>query len=177
MNGTPRQQAAFHAMQLAGIRRIMADYDPLLVGTIPLAIDIDSSDLDIIHRAADKFQFAHVVHENFSRCAGFSYRVEEVRGKLSFIANFQAHGFQFELFAQNVPVLEQAAYRHMLVEYRLLEIGGSDARATIRELKQNGVKTEPAFAEYFGIQGDDPFEALLKLAKLDEEALRKAVGR
>jgi hypothetical protein len=38
------------------------------------------------------------------------------------------------------------------------------------------MKTEPAFARYFKIQGD-PYEALLQLAGLNEEGLRAAVAR
>jgi hypothetical protein len=91
----------------------------------------------------------------------------------AWVANFYAHGFEFELFAQQKPTSQQTAYKHLVVEYQLLEIGGQQAREPIRELKQQGLKTEPAFARYFDIQHDDPFEALLDLSKLDYAELQK----
>ena len=42
----------------------------------------------------------------------------------------------------------------MVVEARLLELGGDPARQAIRRLKQSGLKTEPAFARYFQLEGD-----------------------
>lgn len=38
-------------------------------------------------------------------------------------------------------------------------------------LKSNGWKTEPAFAEVLGLEGD-PYEALLELSKLPRSAIR-----
>jgi Domain of unknown function (DUF4269) len=62
----------------------------------------------------------------------------------------------------------------MIVEARLLEMGGQDARRAIRQMKNAGLKTEPAFACYFKIKGD-PYEALLELSSLSEEELRKFI--
>jgi hypothetical protein len=61
------------------------------------------------------------------------------------------------------------------VEYRLLQIGSGTAQAAIRNLKQEGLTTEAAFALYFGIEGDDPYDALLALADLDDEALKSRI--
>jgi hypothetical protein len=62
----------------------------------------------------------------------------------------------------------------MVVEARLLSIGGEEARREIRYLKRCGLKTEPAFARYFRLAGD-PFEVLLELSRLGEEELRDRV--
>ena len=70
---------------------------------------------------------------------------------------------------------DQYAYRHMIVEARLLKIGGPAARPAIRRLKREGRKTEPAFAHYFDLEGD-PYETLLELDGLDVDALRAHVG-
>ncbi|HRF37192.1 MAG TPA: DUF4269 domain-containing protein, partial [Saprospiraceae bacterium] len=56
----------------------------------------------------------------------------------------------------------QNAYRHLLIEARLLEERGPEFRQQIIELKQQGVKTEPAFARLLGLEGD-AYEALLRL--------------
>jgi len=41
-------------------------------------------------------------------------------------------------------------------------------------LKLAGSKTEPAFAQYFKLEGD-PYEVLVQLSYLDDEALRERV--
>ncbi|MNY83296.1 hypothetical protein D3C86_2259750 [compost metagenome] len=50
----------------------------------------------------------------------------------------------------------------MYVEYNLLSIHGEQFRQHIIELKKQGLKTEPAFAQALGIKGD-PYLELLKL--------------
>jgi hypothetical protein len=49
----------------------------------------------------------------------------------------------------------------MLIEHRLLLKHGEAFKNKVIELKQNGLKTEPAFAKLLGIEGD-PYEELLK---------------
>jgi hypothetical protein len=82
--------------------------------------------------------------------------------------------FPIQVFGQPRPVIEQNAYRHMVVEGRLLAIGGEKARQEIQRLKRNGLKTEPAFARYFNLQGD-PYEVLLQLSRLNESELKSKV--
>lgn len=59
-----------------------------------------------------------------------------------------------EVFAQARPVRAQRARRHLVAERRLLEAAGEGGAEKIRRLKRRGVKTEPAFAEYFTLPGD-----------------------
>jgi Domain of unknown function (DUF4269) len=172
LNGTERQRAAYRAMRYVGIERILAGFDPLLVGTIPLNIDIESSDLDILLEIPDQFQFAQVLFPHFAHYTNFRYRSKTMAASTAWVVNFFAHGFEFELFAQQKPTSEQVAYQHMVIEHRLLEIGGQALHQAIRELKRQGLKTEPAFAQYFSLQDDDPYAALLTLLELDNEALQ-----
>ena len=65
-----------------------------------------------------------------------------------------------ELFAQPRPVEEQNGYLHLIAEARLLREGGEEALQAIRQLKFEGVKTEPAFGQYFCLPGD-PYESLV----------------
>ena len=58
----------------------------------------------------------------------------------------------------------------MVVEARLLRHGGPEVRHKIRQLKGQGLKTEPAFAAVFGLPGD-PYQTLLALAELPEDTL------
>lgn len=153
---------------------LLHSYTPVLAGTFPLAIDIETSDLDIICCAADLTVFARRVTEIFGKHTGFRIAHKVIRDDPCVVANFHFQGFEIEIFGQNRPVEQQNAYRHMQVEARLLELGGDAARQGIRRLKQNGLKTEPAFARYFDLEGD-PYDTLLRLADLDDEELKKMV--
>lgn len=164
-SGTARQRMAHEALASLGILGDLSQYSPVLCGTIPIDLDIPGSDLDIICRAADLDAFEANVRRLYLAMANFRSRRSVRNGLPSAVVSFGYTGFDIELFAQDRPVTAQNAYRHMLVEARLLEIGGPAAREKIRALKQTGLKTEPAFAAYFNLSGD-PYETLLSLAEL-----------
>jgi hypothetical protein len=166
--GTPRQRSAYAV--LAAVMADLADYQPILTGTIPLDIDIPDSDLDVICYADDLKRFFERVKIKYSHDDCFQIAQYPINGVDSVVANFWRDGFQIEIFAQPIPVFEQNAYRHMVVEARLLQIGGDDAKHTIRALKASGMKTEPAFAQYFGLDGD-PYQTLLALYGLSDDEL------
>ena len=63
----------------------------------------------------------------------------------------------------------------MLVEYRILQLANGKLHQAIRKMKKAGIKTEPAFAQYFKLEGD-PYQALLELEKLDERSLKKRLN-
>jgi len=83
------------------------------------------------------------------------------------VARFTLDGIFIELFGQALYVDPQRAYRHMIIESRLLDLFGKDVRNNIREIKLSGLKTEPAFGQYFKLEGD-PYLALLELEKLSD---------
>src|SRR5262245_13391819 len=176
LRGTQRQQDAYRVLQILNLFRTLQDYAPILVGTIPLDIDIEQSDLDIICEAHDLVCFRHDVTKAFAQQAHF--RVHETRkdNLPAVVASFTAAEFSIEIFGQPRPVTDQNGYRHMAVEARLLAFGGEEARTRIRELKRAGLKTEPAFARYFRLAGD-PYQVLLYLAQLSDDALAATVAR
>lgn len=141
---------------------ILQDFDPIVVGTIPIGIDIDSSDLDIICFWQDQHFFNRKLADNFMIFEAFQIRIVTINSELTTIANFHIDHLEFEIFGQNVPSKSQFGYRHMLVENKLLLERGEDFRQEIINLKQQGYKTEPAFAKVLGMEGD-PYQALLKL--------------
>jgi hypothetical protein len=161
-DGNERQRSAFQALQSLGVFSVLRDHTPVLVGTLPIAVDVADSDLDIVCEARDLDGFERQVTAAFGACEGFRIKRKLIKGVESVIASFVHAGFPIELFGQQRPVTEQDAYRHMVVEARLLESAGEAARREIRRLKRAGLKTEPAFARYFGLEGD-PYEALLRL--------------
>jgi hypothetical protein len=138
-------------------------------GTRP-DIDVPGSDLDIVCYAADVEAFAQHLHDAFGHCDTFVLQHTVVDGLPTVIGQFTSRGFPIEIFGQPRPVMEQHAVRHMVVEERLLRHGGPEVRRQIRHLKGQGLKTEPAFAVVFGLPGD-PYQTLLQLAELDEDAL------
>jgi hypothetical protein len=175
LDGNERQREAYHALQRLQVFDVLRDYAPVLVGTIPIAIDVVESDLDIVCEAHDLDAFQHDVTVAFGQEEGFRVKRSLKRGIPSVVAKFQA-GFPIEIFGQPLPVTEQNAYRHLVVEARLLAIGGEQARREIKQLKRSGLKTEPAFARHFNLEGDS-YKALLELSRLGEHALRERVER
>ena len=146
---------------------VLAPFHPLVAGTFPLGIHTDSSDLDVLCEVHDFAQFVDVVTRAFGACDGFT--VNEP------VVTFVLHGTPVELFAQNVPAYAQHGFRHLVVEARLLRLGGAVLRERVVALKRAGVKTEPAFAEVLRLSGD-PYEALLTLEAASDERLRELLN-
>ncbi len=160
--GSPRQQQAYQILTWEGILDALRAFDPLLCGTLPLRIDIPSSDLDIICCWKDRDAFKMTLQTAFGSRHGFSLVEKMVRQTDTVIATFVAGGFFIEVFGQAVPSREQDAFRHMLIEDRILRERGEEFRRQIIALKEEGFKTEPAFCHLLGLDGD-PYMALLKV--------------
>ena len=175
-NGTPRQRAAWRVLQELQIFERLAAHTPILTGTIPLDIDIPGSDLDVICQVEDLIAFERLLTRNFAAEAGFTLRRQEVNNLPVVVCKFEAGGFPVEIFAQPRPVEQQNAYRHLLVEARLLGLAGEAAKRDIRQLKRAGLKTEPAFGEYFALPGD-PFSTLYNLSDAPDADLRQLIAR
>jgi hypothetical protein len=160
--GTPRQQEAWQQLTGNGILKLLQGFSPVLTGTIPINIDIESSDLDIICCYENAGLFMDVLIRHFSNYEGFALRETTINYTDSVIANFYLPGFEVEIFGQPTPVQQQNAYRHMLVEYALLQQHGEGFRRAVIDLKHQGMKTEPAFAWLLDLPGD-PYQAMLDL--------------
>ncbi|AYQ33619.1 DUF4269 domain-containing protein [Runella sp. SP2] len=158
--GNERQQRAYDVLTNHRILAQLAPFSPVLVGTIPINIDIESSDLDVICQWSDKSEFATALHSLFGHYPNFTFWENPTHQAV--VAHFIVDGFEIEVFGQNIPIKNQNAYRHMLVEDKLLAQHGETFRQQIVSLKQQGYKTEPAFALALGLEGD-PYLALLAL--------------
>ena len=159
-NGSFRQQRAYDLLEKEQIFLKLKAYTPLLVGTIPIGIDIESSDLDIICYWKDKHAFISDVLLFFENEVDFCLTESTVREQETIIANFYIDDFEIELFGQNIPTKQQLGYRHMVIEYHLLQEKGEAFRRQIIDLKCQGVKTEPAFCHLLGLEGDSYIELL-----------------
>ena len=172
--GSDRQRNAFRVIIEQDFFSILAEFDPVLAGTYPLGIETPTSDLDILCYAEDLEHFSEVVEHVYGDEDDFVTHHKEKDELPTVICNFQIGALPIELFAQPCPTEEQRAYRHLVAEARLLREGGEDAVAAIRELKLEGMKTEPAFGHYFCLP-DDPYETLLTLADASAEELSDVV--
>ena len=157
--GNERQKRAYEVLLKHKIFEKLSDYSPLLAGTIPIEIDIEGSDLDIICEVKDSAEFEKFliqVFENFD----VKIKKSDTDNEEFLVCNFELEEFPVEIFGQNKPVIEQNAYRHMIAEYKILEGKGKDFKQKIIELKKKGIKTEPAFGILLGLE--NPYEDLLK---------------
>lgn len=158
--GNNRQKSAYQTLLKHGVFEKMKAFDPILTGTIPIDIDIPESDLDIVCYWKNIDDFIATLESHFSKEQKFTLRKEIINGKKTVIANFWLDKFELEIFGQNTPTITQNAYKHLLIEHQILQEKGENFKKEIIALKQSGIKTEPAFAQLFGLVGD-PYLSLL----------------
>lgn len=161
-NGNEKQQYAFEILKKYEIFEKLNFYSPVLAGTIPIEIDIEGSDLDIICKV--DLQFQEVFIETVRSCIPDHTEVHiengVVNGEQCIVINYTLEGLLIEIFGQNKPALQQNAYCHMIGEYKILQEKGENFKQKIIELKKEGMKTEPAFGILLGLE--NPYEDLLK---------------
>lgn len=174
--GTPRQRLAYSCLTDLKILEKLKEFDPILVSTVCLDIDIPSSDLDIICEIHDPALFEAVVTEHFGRFSRFNVRRSE-SDPSAVVCQFFTDTFEIEIFAHNVPTERQNAYRHLIQINRVVSLGGAKTRESMRNLKVGGMKTEPAVAQLLQL-GGDPYQAVLDLELVeDSEIVKRLSGR
>ncbi len=177
--GTPRQQEVYRLLFSAGVFVALREFSPCLAGTIPIQVDVPESDADIICEVKNHEAFERVLRECFSCWNGFAIHHFKAQEREVTLAQFVlcdelSQALTVEIFGQSLPMEEQNAYRHLVVEARLLRLAHEGANVQIRRLKSRGIKTEPAFAQYFGIIGE-PYQALLDLYDVEDDVLYKVI--
>jgi Domain of unknown function (DUF4269) len=158
--GTSKQQAAYRTLMEADVFIKLQSYSPILTGTIPINIDIDNSDLDIICCWNDKDSFIKTLTHEFAQYKQFKLTQKVVNDIETVICSFLINNFSIEIFGQNRHPKEQEAYKHMLIEFAILNKYGENFRKDVIQKKKAGYKTEPAFAKLLALEGD-PYEAIL----------------
>ncbi|MEQ1584910.1 MAG: DUF4269 domain-containing protein [Cyclobacteriaceae bacterium] len=161
-NGSEIQQEGFAVLEKTNILELLKSFDAVLAGTLPLDIFIAGSDLDILCYALDLTLFESYIVKHFSHHTGFMIDRSTVNGIESVISEFHVSGFDFEIFGQSIPTRKQTAYQHLIIEEKILTLNGAEFRNQIIALKKSGLKTEPAFAQLLGLEGN-PYDALLRL--------------
>jgi hypothetical protein len=163
------------AVEESGVLETLAVFHPHIAGTPPLAIDIEGSDIDVLCDYADACAFTRAAVDAYATAEGFRISQWRSSGR-AVVVNFLLAGWPFEIFAQTTPVQRQTGWRHFLVEKRLLDLGVPELRTAVVAAKRSGRKTEPAFADLLKLDGN-PYEALLALEQLDDNALRALLRR
>jgi hypothetical protein len=144
----------------------LAPFDPRIAGTPPLDLDLPDSNIDVLwHRTRMRSPTWH----NFSSAPAFTAK-QLMRTPRPVVASFEVAGWRIELYGEAIPVEQQRGWRHFAVERRLLALGGEDLLVAVLALRQQGMKTEPAFAAALRLRGD-PYLALLDLDEQDDETL------
>ncbi|MEJ5051845.1 DUF4269 domain-containing protein [Chryseobacterium culicis] len=161
-SGNERQRKAYEILTKHGVFEKLKDYSPILAGTVPIEIDIEGSDLDLIFEVDLQFEEDFLDDLMFSRFIPHDVDVEYpiINGEKCITLNFMLEGFPIEIFGQNKPTIQQNAYLHMMAEYKILQEKGEEFKQKIIELKNRGIKTEPAFGILLGLE--NPYEDLLK---------------
>lgn len=164
-SGNERQQKAYQLLSKYRFFEKLKAYSPILAGTIPIEIDVEGSDLDIICEVDLSFEEDFLDDLMFSRFIPGNTDVQVnypvIDGEKCIVLNFILEDFPVEIFGQNKPTTQQNAYLHMMAEYRILQEKGEDFKQKIIQLKQQGMKTEPAFGLLLGLE--NPYVDLLKI--------------
>jgi hypothetical protein len=160
-SGNNKQRSAYEALTNYQVMDLLEQFNPILVGTIPIEIDIETSDLDICCCYSDQEAFKETIVHLFGTEKGFF--VQERSELNAVVSGFWLAGFEIEIFGQTIPTKQQNGYRHMLIEYQLLQEKGEAFRQEIIALKKQGYKTEPAFGIALGLKGD-PYLELVHLS-------------
>lgn len=162
-DGNERQKKAYEILTKYRIFEKLKDYSPILAGTVPIEIDINGSDLDIILDVDLRFEEDFLDDLMLSRFIPYDVEVEYpiINGEKCITLNFILEEFPIEIFGQNKPTIQQNAYLHMIAEHKILQEKGEEFKQKIIELKKQGIKTEPAFGILLELE--NPYEDLLKI--------------
>jgi Domain of unknown function (DUF4269) len=163
INGNPRQQKAYHTLLRLHIMEDLREFNPTLCGTIPIGIDIEDSDLDIITEVQDFMYFEKMMRNLYGMQNNFNISHSIIRDIPSITINFNFEEFEIEIFGQVTPVQKQNAYIHMVIEHLIMEQFPS-MRSEVIQLKKQGYKTEPAFCKVLGLDGD-PYDSLIEYGR------------
>lgn len=151
---TVMQKNALKTLSSLNLFHDLKEFNPVFVGTIPLDVDVHGSDIDIICEVAEFSRFQNRVRECFESQKNFIIIESYNYNSRHSTCRFDAHSFRIEILGEKVPVQQQISFKKLVAEAKLLEIGGDTARQEIRNIKNQGLNTELAFAEYFKLTGE-----------------------
>nr|WP_253251052.1 DUF4269 domain-containing protein [Flavobacterium sp. ACN6] len=98
--GNQKQQSVFQLLTKYKVLENLSAFNPILVGTIPINIDIENSDLDIICYWKNKADFIEKIEQVFGKEKNFVIRETVINNQESVVANFNIDFFEIEIFGQ-----------------------------------------------------------------------------
>lgn len=161
--GSEKQRNVLQLFHKLNIAAQFKENHPVICGTIPLGIDLEDSDVDVIMQTENHSFLLERWERLYGGFSNFKTVEKYIRGRKVAKANFRYGGLEWELFAQNQPVTEQHAWLHMFIEYRILREDPA-LKPIILQKKKDGFSTEAAFCDPLEIEGD-PYEGLLAYGK------------
>jgi hypothetical protein len=111
----------------------------LIVGTLPIDVHLRESDVGIICHVKAFRTFATLLERRLGNLPLFALRTTTLQRRPAVVCSFTHQDTPFEIVGMPVA-----------------------ARAAIRRLRREGLKTEPAFARHFGLAGN-PYQAVAGL--------------
>jgi len=151
----------------------LVDFSPTIIGTPPLGIATNQSDIDIACYASLLDHFERKVTMEFQQKQNYYCDHITTRNKPAMCAGFYSNCWDIEIFCQATPVENQWGVRHFQIEKRLLQLDRQLIEPVLK-LKKSGMKTEPAFARILGLSGD-PYEAMLLLENYSDHYLMRLI--
>ena len=159
-NGSEIQRKSFQLLKDHAIFERLIEYNPILIGTIPIDLATQQSDLDIACEVYDLLEFRRRCENSFGNFKEYAFKIKTVHKKEVGIATFKIAEIWVEVYAEGIAVIEQYGYKHMMKEFQILTHFGNEFKNEILRLKLSGFKTESAFAKLLRLDGDS-YESLL----------------
>ncbi|WP_413531823.1 DUF4269 domain-containing protein [Empedobacter brevis] len=100
-NGNEIQQNVFHLLRKHQISEKLNAYKPIVVGTIPIEINTENSDIDLIGECSDFEKAESDLLENFSHYPEFKIEQTTINSETCLICNFKINSFEIEIYLEN----------------------------------------------------------------------------
>jgi hypothetical protein len=172
--GNERQRAAYRCVNSRRFLSILSDFRGVLASTIALGIDTPNSDLDFLCETSDLEIFSSFVNQNFGTLDRFQ-SVPTPTPRVSRCFSFWCDGFEIEIFGSLERLESQLGFRPHVAIARLIKLGGNPFRTKLRNLKLQGVKTEPAIAQLLSLSGN-PYESVASLTEVEDEVISRLMS-
>lgn len=166
------QREVFSALKQLNILKELKTYGPAVVGTFPLGLAMEFSDVDILISSGSLDTIRSKLHQLYGTEKEFKIEDDEVMSQRAITCSFIFEKILFEVFVQETVAYAQSAFLHFNVEERLLKLGGAEFVSRVKEHRRAGLKTEPAFMKALGLDFE-PYSHMLRLQKASEEELRQ----
>ena len=163
---------ASNAISASKILTVLSQFCPHVVSTIFVGFDTEHSDIDIVCDYQQQEVFSAAFESAYSGKDNYVLRLYPDYA----VGRFNFSGFLFEVYASKQAVQHQFAYRHYCIMQRLSSLGGTAMKQMVRELKNKGLKTEPAICQVLGLRGD-PYTAILELESWSDEELLSQIKK